>query len=159
MAPGQANPSATAAQKLIESCPTWTGTGQNDTQRKAAIMRHLQDLRQFNLPTLREGLRRFVEEREITRTYDLDAMCKLFLLNRYVFDVPQWVPREQSVAFGAWMGIPEEDSRINVLWPLAVNGAGHLELAGRNIGYLGADFRALDEFDYFAKQYGPREKY
>jgi hypothetical protein len=78
------------------------------------------------------------------------------VLNRYIFAVPDQVPRG-SPRFGSFFGIPYDDQYVNELWPLSVDAAGKLELTGTFAGYYGAGYLALEEFDYFRDTFGARK--
>lgn len=144
------------AVQIIEACPSWIALDPGDYAAKQKILNSLRSLNAFDRYTLRRAIDQF---RENTRIYDVDAMAKLFLLNRYLFAVPEWVQRENAVHFGGWTGIPNDNGRVNELWPLQLAENGQWELVvGRSLGYMGAAFDATGEFDYFLRIYGRRRR-
>jgi len=115
-------------------------------------MLSLDALSRYDTPSLREAFAEYLSE----STDQMAHEQQLFLANRYLFNVPEWVNEERSLGFGGWLGIPREDKRVNLLWPLHRDSSGRLQLLGRSIGYLGPPFLAIDEFDYLEKEYGRR---
>jgi hypothetical protein len=80
---------------------------------------------------------------------------KLMLTHRYIFAVPARVRPEDVRFFGGW-GRTGSESTLNLLWPFEEKQDGSLHLRWLPSGYLGPDYRALDEFDYFSKRFGRR---
>ena len=85
--------------------------------------------------------------------------CRVFVLNRYYANVPEWESLDNLEGFGGWLGIPRIKGKVNMLFPLAINEAGDFYLAGRlgKNGFMGPAYRGLDEFDYLIKKYGVRK--
>ena len=105
---------------------------------------------------LRDALERYVSKRQAEDNYSIGEMGKLFILNRYLFNVPSSSELKQASFFGAWYGVPENERYVNLLWPLKIENNGKLTLVGEFSGYFGPDFRAVEEFDYFHRRFGCR---
>ena len=86
-----------------------------------------------------------------------DVWCKIFVLNRYYANVPEWESLDNLEGFGGWLGIPRTKGKVNMLFPLAISESGNFYLAGRLYGFMGPDYRGLEEFDYLIKKYGVRK--
>jgi hypothetical protein len=98
-----------------------------------------------------------VETAKEQNRYDTAAMSRIYVLNRYVFAVPRRRPLG-SRRFGSFMGIPHDERSVDEWWPLARDARGRWKLTGRFEGYAGEDYQALEEFDYFRREFGPRKK-
>ena len=138
----------------MELCPQWNHIEPGD-DRKAQmdLFECLDKLNEFDSPTLRCAIKQFLLSHE-----NIDGWSKLFIVNRYVCDVPEWVPLAQGSSFSGFMGFPIEDGRVGLLWPLGKSASGRIVLIGHTAGYLGPSFLAVDEFDAFLKSYGRRAK-
>jgi hypothetical protein len=117
-------------------------------------MLSLEALSRYDTPTIRAAFAQFSSESRDGHADDE----KLFLANRYLFNVPEWVSAERALGFGGWFGIPQSEKGVNLLWPLHREPSGRLRLVGRQIGYLGPPFAAMDELDYLEKEYGRRPR-
>jgi hypothetical protein len=148
--------SVAAAINELERCPVWRGHEGTNITRKAAVLSSLSDLAQFDVAILRMAIARYVAHLKVSGAYDVDAMTKLFLLNRYILCVPKSITREEAGTFGGWVGIPRSGEYINALWPFEIDGRDTLDLGSFNVGYLGDQYLAVDEFDHFYRNYGLR---
>lgn len=137
--------------QLINGCPEWTEIEQGDTQKPRQIMRMLKGLSRFDTKTLRGAI-----SQKIETNYQFEDFAKLYLINRFIFAVPEWVEATNYVTFAGWFGIPKEEGKIDLLYPFEQTSDGGLKLVGRHIGYLGPPYPALMEFDYLSKKYGRR---
>jgi len=100
---------------------------------------------------LREAFAEYLSE----STDQMAHEQQLFLANRYLFNVPEWVNEERSLGFGGWLGIPRETSVLiysghytRQLWSSPASGQKHR--------LSRPPFLAIDEFDYLEKEYGRR---
>jgi hypothetical protein len=82
---------------------------------------------------------------------------RVFILNRYLFQVPENSPIDEHL-FGGWAGTPIENGMVNRLWPFSYDSQNRLQLVGEFEGGYGNGYRGLDEFDYFHKKFGLRRK-
>ena len=141
----------------IERCPAWSRHTSNDLVVRQAILNHLRTISQAESDDIRSAIELFIAAREKAGSYGVDEMSKLFVLNRYLFDVPVSADPEGAKYFGGWVGVPCDKNHVDLLWPLSLNDKGDLVLKNGFRGYLGDDYVAMDEFDWFTKKYGRRK--
>lgn len=137
--------------RILESCPAWSSANAN----KREIIASLQRLSTNQTSVLRSGIEQFVAKCQSENAYDVGNMSKLFVLNRFVFSVPER-DRYDGPFFGGWEGIPHDQKEMRILWPLSHAKDGQLQLTGTFAGYSGHLYLAVQEFDYFLKKYGRR---
>lgn len=147
----------------LEKCPAWTNMEIEDTAEKESLLECLDELSTYETSILRKAIEQFIsEERRREKDSSIDVvdvfndLSKLFVLNRYIFDVPAKSSRQDSRSFGGFWGVPGDDKEVNRLWPLGTTPDGELDLVGECQGYTGPPFRALAEFDYFNERFGRR---
>jgi len=137
-------PGTKKIKAALEACPNWTDLPAKDSQTNypfslftpnstKQIMRTMEDLALNDLNSLGEVLKEYVEDKRKMDPHAFDIPEKLYLINRYVFDVPA----EQ-------------------VWPLSYSRDGKLELTGEFDYWLGPRIDPVDEFYYFWKLYGRR---
>lgn len=111
-----------------------------------------------NSLSVKEALDRYKSSEGIA-SYNLSQpspdVSRIFLLNRFMFNVPSEVMMPVPV-FGGWEGVPHRDGKINLLWPFSIAADGSIELTGKPIMYVGQRYDAIGEFDYFYHAYGKR---
>jgi hypothetical protein len=144
-------PGRDEAIQLLRTCPAWSDAKANRNQIVVCLRR----LSQCDSAILRAVTKAFVAECRANGTYTIAAMSKLFVLNRFVFNVPEHA-KFSGPFFGGWEGVPHDEREMNVMWPLSHGKDGQLELSGAYGGYSGERFRALEEFDFFLRKYGRR---
>jgi hypothetical protein len=145
--------SVVAATRIINRYPSWRDFETDESVTTAKILDSLEELRSFDPTTIRCA---FLQIRDKGNNHGVDTAFKLRAINRFIFNVPEWVNRGDASHFGGWVGIPEKDGQVNELWPLKWANNGGLALAGSNFGYWGPDFDAVGEFDWFKVRYGFR---
>jgi hypothetical protein len=126
------------ATKLIEACPAWTQIESGDIKKTHSILEILGKLSQYQTSTLRRAIKQFIDTRTL---WEFNDFAKIFMINRYIFNVPQWVNSEDNIQFGGWIGIGEKNGKIDMLFPFERKPSGKLELVGRHIGYNGPPSR------------------
>jgi hypothetical protein len=141
--------------RTLETCPAWTSAS-DDLSRKRILV-CLESISKNDLNVVRMAMERYIRIKMKRNSYDVDSMSRLYLLNRYIFDVPEKAEFSRPT-FGGWMGVPHSSQEINLLWPLSFDRNGKLALTGRFAGYLGDDYLALEEFDHFQQTYGERRR-
>jgi hypothetical protein len=137
---------------LVNRCPDWTTIG-DDEQRRHQLMTTLDDVSKNDIDDLRSVMAHYQRCPEDNEA----AVSTLFLLNRYLFAVPEIAPIS-SPCFGGWLGVPHDSTHVNLLWPFSFDTNGHLVLSASYRGYNGRPYRALDEFNYFQKAFGLRKR-
>jgi len=148
--------SADTVAREIERCPPWSELREGDDATRQQIMKCLEQTANYDLVIIRQAMEKYVSIKRSEKAFDVSAMSRLYVLNRYVFDVPEKASFERST-FGGWMGVPHDSSSINLLWPFTVDERGKLTLTGQFSGYSGDDYLALQEFDYFKEKYRVRK--
>ena len=150
--PGMRRDSVSDVVSALESCPAWSDPKASGD----AILATLGELSGLSTSVLRAGIERFVTRYRSRNDYDVNNMAKLFVLNRFVFAVP-----EKEIYggpfFGGWQGVPHDQQQMNPMWPLAFAKNGKLQLVGKYSGYSGHPYLAVQEFDHFLVKYGRRQ--
>ena len=150
------NDDADAAAEAIRSCRRWTDVSIGDDAGLVAVE---QDVRGVvagrDVATILEGMGRAVEQDAESAGPNVGLMGTLYVLNRLLFDVPEWVPAGQP-RFAAFTGIPQRDGELGELWPWAPAGKDALRLRGHFRGYVGEAYQALREAEAFQRRYGQR---
>jgi hypothetical protein len=83
---------------------------------------------------------------------------RLFLLSRFVFDLPARAPAEQRRVFKGWTNWPAPDSQgmVNLGWPIDF-GPGGPSLLAAYTGSEGPRYGALEEFRYLREHFALRD--
>jgi hypothetical protein len=155
--PGDVSPSAIQeALTAISDCPAWSELQPGDAVTQRRIMACLTALRGYDLAVLGAAIGTYVTKLKREERYTVAAMSRLYVLNRYLFDVPERVP-VGTRGFAGFKGVPSDAGGIDELWPFSRTPHGGLVLTGQFKGYNGEDYLAVEEFDYFRHQYGLRK--
>src|SRR5262249_55725407 len=137
----------------ILDCPVWNEYDENDLKKKESqIMKCLAKVADNDIVLIRSAVDLVFKKHD--RDSSVDA--QVFLLNWYLFQVPEKSPIE-DVLFGGWVGREVSQGKVNRLWPFSYDIQGGLRLTGSFQGYFGNGYRGLDEFDYFQKKFGLRK--
>lgn len=137
----------------IMACPAWSEASKRDIKTKENILQCLELISRNNNNVIRKA----IESLFLKYPNDTSVWSRIFLLNRYIFQVPTDSPIDDNL-FGGWVGIPIHNQKVNRLWPFSVDNNNNLILVGVFEGYFGNGYRGLDEFDYFLRKYGIRKK-
>jgi len=146
--PARSFPSNPVA-KSIRAMPAWAPA---QVGSLAGIQKGLAPLKKFPLSAIRKGIEVYVAYNVANEHYGVEEMARLYLLNRYVLDLPERVPEDEDISFGGWIIPPDETATS--LWPFSIRN-GRLQLTQKFRGYAGAPYDALGEFDHFVG-YGSR---
>lgn len=141
---------------LLEASPAWSNILANDNQSQKIVIEYLERISQYDLAIIRVAIEQYINHKMATKSYGVSSMSRLYVLNRYLFDLPTDYPFDRST-FGGWIGVPEGNGRINLLWPFSYDSQGQLVLTGRFGGYNGHDYLATQEFDYFQQTFPTRK--
>lgn len=143
--------------RMIAEIPAWTTA---TTESLPIIEEHLAALRGVPLAEVRAGIAEYQNAAIGSRAYDLDAMSRPFLVNRYVLDIPRrGIPSDVrdtagARAFGSWLR--PDAAEDSALWPFEQDRlSDDVRLRHTFFGYAGAPFDALREFDAYV-YCGPR---
>ena|ERR1041384_3360545 len=143
--------------ELIESSPEWSEIPADDEASRSKIIEKMRGVAKYDLDTIRSAIEQYLSKKEQSEGgNDVASMSRLYVLNRYLFDVPDKVPMGER-RFGSFFGIPHDSQSVNEMWPLSVDDKGKLALTGSFKGYFGEEYLPLQEFDYFKEKYGPRK--
>lgn len=144
---------------LLEQCPDWQTVGADDARTRKQIMACVEKISQYPLESIREAMEEYITELDESGEPSI-RVGKLCVVNKYVFNVPQGVPRGAGRLFGGWLTadmVSNADREYDdMLWPLSVGPVGDLVLSGVPLAYNGPPYFALAAFDYYEKEYGRR---
>jgi hypothetical protein len=148
----------------LEACPAWSetypggATYPDNGKARKQIVKLLEEIRQYPLDVVRAGIKQYVSKKQESATgYDVAEMSRLYLLNKYIFVIPEKVPFGLARFFGGWSGIPHGSEGTELLWPFSKNPDGTLSLTGDFGGYNGPKYAAIDAFDYYREVFGKRK--
>lgn len=112
------------------------------------ILDTLRQISAFDLKAIRQGIVAYAQTSPYVR-HDLECF-KVFVLNRYVFDLPKSRRRGDFAFF-----YPRKDKDSARYWPWKINGE-HLELVGA-YEQSARVFKPMADFDALALQYPRRQ--
>jgi hypothetical protein len=136
--------------KSIHGTPPWSRIGPRQRRPRQDVETTMRRLARAGLGDLREAVAQYDEfaaDRE-----GLAAMSRLFVLNRYVFRLPDRLPLGELPFFGGWDGVLADEETLAPLWPWTLRD-GQKRLTGTFRGYAGDRYLALAEFDYFTERF------
>ena len=149
---------ARRAAALLTAMPSWSEIGLGDRNARRAIERTAADIGRIDLGAVRSAIRSYLQRECLTDGGPgIGALSRIFVLNRYLFDVPARVPLGKIRIFGGWHGNRSGRAAISPLWPWKT-ARGQPRLAGTFKGYSGPPYLALAEFDYFRRAYPRRRR-
>lgn len=158
--PEQTSPehSVNEVVRLLKTCPSWLLLAKGDQKAKRDIIDHLEKIARHDPITIRQAVVRYTSALWSRQEYNAASASAVFLLNRFIFNAPEKEPLTSSETplFGGWAGTPKPDRAVNRLWPFTYDSEGTLQLTGRSGGYSGPPYRGIEEFDYFARNFGLR---
>jgi hypothetical protein len=139
---------------VLESCPAWSALDRDDIAGRRRVLECLRPFQRADTALVRQVLQQFESKH---RDDPSDEVFKLFVLNRYLFNVPPRVSAGDAKFFDAWR-VTRYDGKggADLLWPLSIDESGRLVLTAAAGGYSGPPYRALAEFDYFCQRFGRR---
>jgi hypothetical protein len=143
-------------EQMLNEMPSWSEiTGENKAL-SANLLPYLQNIAGHKTEHIQQAVTRYVEQSEASSSgYNIAAMSRLYVLNRFIFQVPEWIESGKP-RFAAFRGIPQKGNLINELWPFSFSASGELSITGIYGGYSGESFQALKEFISFNNLYGRR---
>jgi len=137
--------------------PVWTLVAREDEEQINRIMFTLEKIRAYPLDTIRTAMKDFMKYNQSDGDED-----KLYLINKYLFDLPEKFPREEARFFRGYftrslLEPPEKPSDpVNLMWPFSRGPDGMLRLTEFPFGGAGPPYLAVDAFDYYREKFGPR---
>lgn len=148
----------------LETCPAWSEIYPSsemypdNAKARKQIVKLLEEIRQYPLDIVRTGIAEYVSKKQNSATgYNVAEMSRLYLLNKYIFAIPEKVPFGLLRFLGGWLGTPYDSEGRDVLWPFSKSSDGTLLLTGDFGGYKGPKYAAIDAFDYYHRVFGKRK--
>ena len=142
-------------EEIIRLCPLWTELAVDDKLQRNKMTKELKRLQQYDLRTIRDGMASYIKKANYS-SYTVKQMGQLFVLNRFLFAVPDELPLGSIPFFGGW-DVPVNGGMVNSSWPWSFNQRTQkICLTGLFSGYSGDQFLALEEFDYLRARFGRR---
>ena len=140
---------------ILREMPSWADVSHPDKDLKPEIMADMRRIATHSIEAIKAAIQAYVDQSyAAAEGYTTMDMGKLFVLNRFLFNVPLYVSPDRP-GFGGFLGVPVEEGRVNKLWPLAQEND-ELTLKDDYKGYAGESYPALKEFEFFYAQYGIR---
>lgn len=137
----------------LENSPAWSDLeGEGDATKLLVACETIAD---YDTAKIRSAVQTLMRDRSGTTGDYISKISRLYVLNRFLFDVPEFISNDEYEVFGYWNS-PTRGDIVNVLWPLSVDSDGSLALTGRHGAFFGPGYDALGEFDYFHKRFGRR---
>jgi hypothetical protein len=159
------NVSESAAARIeitLKNCPSWEDIKGVHDPRIPRILIAFKEISKYKTQTIERGILRYLYSSSPKGGRHLlgniPDTSKLFVLNRYLFEVPRWCKLADTQLFGGWIGTPSNGSSIDMMWPLRKTESGSICLVGTFSGYNGEDYDALSEFSYFKCQFPRRHQ-
>jgi hypothetical protein len=147
---------------LIASMPDWPFTpvvaNKDRTERAEASARQIEaiahSIASYDDREIREAFRR------VAAKGGGGSSQRLFILNQFLFAIPEDVPRESPVRnylLAGYLALPESAASSNS-WPWTRDEEGNWKFSIRAHGIqrMGPPYPALDIFDGFSKEFGRR---
>jgi hypothetical protein len=143
---------------LIAAMPAWADVRPRDAAGLAAVQAAVQALAALSAQQVLAGAQAYAQsfEEAGAAPYGVSAMSRLFVLNRWLFDLPASVPAGQA-GYGGFLGKPVVNGQLQLRWPWAAGADGRLELTGYFAGYAGESFDGVAEAGDWLGRYGLRE--
>jgi hypothetical protein len=146
---------------MIERLPVWTTASEHDRSLDGAILKAMAKLDAIDTNTIDAAIRLFwgrycmpTSKGTNIRAWN-DGKAKIYLLNRYLFDVPEWV-KGSVIDWGGEFMPPYSESGIPMLWPLKRSTDGRLEIAHYiPTEYVGGSYDGVRDW-IFIKEHYPR---
>jgi hypothetical protein len=140
----------------LDAMPSWYAVDPNTPETRTAIKNKCEAIRvHYSHSIIREAIVRVL--RTADPTTETAMASKVFVLNRFLFEVPEDADAATIRHFGGWVGVPVKNGRVDMLWPWCQDSNG-LELKGSFQGYFGEGYDGVGEFDYFSAHYDGRKK-
>jgi hypothetical protein len=138
--------------------PSWSEIRSNDLEALRVIEESMSAFSRTDLRVMRRAIVSYLEWVDtLPADAEFSALSKLYVLYRYVFDLPTRLPLGSIRFFGGWHGIFSGPQVVNAIWPWKIVG-GKKRLRGTFAGYTGHPYLAMAEFDYFQQTFGAKGK-
>jgi len=154
---------------ILQTCPMWTdfqvSRTPDDVAKQHQIILSMTRIARFPSGVIFISIKHYLAG---NRPWDPNPPSKIYLLNRFLFDVPAYTTIDNFpgyASFGSLVGPRPNNGRYDLRWPLRWNAAGQpvISSTGRwNLsGMSGPSVQGyieLTEFEYFRDHYKRRVK-
>jgi len=159
-----------AILQILKDCPSPEGLRIPDTREGIAAKHRILDAMKrisvFRTDIVATAVKQYIAHSD-GEYYSSEDLDKVYLLNRFLFQVPERVKRSEiSNTFNyVIVGAPHDHGEINLMWPLRWGSDGHLELTDHgeqesfDTPFSIKGSYLWDEFKYFRNHYSRRTKY
>jgi len=138
---------------ILESSPAWEEVTAEDSSQAERVSSRLRKISLYDTASIRAAISSYIQNHKKLKTYSPSIYGRIYLLNRFVFAVPDRKPKDDDLYFASAMWRNSE----SYLWPFSLDQAGVISLVGQYPGFLGEGYGALEEFDYFNERFGRRK--
>lgn len=145
-----------AILRLLQKSPSWAKQPAPTEQDLVEIIENLEAISKYPTKDIVNAVRIFEENMNASDMGYVERAAKIFLLNRYIFNVPQQVKKRETRFFGGWFGVPQNGDEIDMMWPLASTPDGKVKIVGEYRGYGGDAYMMTRECEHCNKKYGRR---
>jgi hypothetical protein len=146
---------------LMTSTSAWVMINADDDALREQIDDAYSEIAHYDDATIRAAMEMYVQCCHGVRVCDsvhVFSIYNMMVLNRFVFNVPNCISREnfEKLPFYFGKGGPEVDIGINLLWPLVLKENGKVALKAMFYANGGPEPDPLEEFDVFENAFGRR---
>jgi hypothetical protein len=147
--------------KLLISAPVWDMIDKNDDAARDKITTIFTMIAHYDTASIRAAAERYVQYNRQGPECpfgDQISIFNLMALNRFVFNVPEFITEEEFSAFSSYlkMYMPREGNKVWILWPLSKTSDGKVKLTALFCANSGPLPDPLTEFDRFEAKFGRR---
>ncbi|MGC4043614.1 MAG: hypothetical protein QM758_07390 [Armatimonas sp.] len=151
---------------IIERCPSWADAAfhiRRDDAKKKQILNNLLAISKYPITDIEKAIIEYIKKKDLPgggnlSNYSVSEMAKIFILNRYLFNVPETIPMKKHNNFLGFYGMPYNDQTIGLMWPLGFDKKGDLIILDAACFYNGPRYMGIEEFRYFKSLYGLRKR-
>jgi hypothetical protein len=143
---------------IDDAIPAWTdGYGPAESGQLHAVA---SELAQVPTGQLQASLDQYAQVFAGSET-EVEAMSKVYLLLRALYNLPENIDRNQVKVFGGWIhpSIDNPSTGFNLSWPVSANNfdpSAPIQVTGIFGGYFGKAYDAPGELNYFDSNFPRR---
>jgi hypothetical protein len=140
--------------RQLRGMPAWSALGPSQVEERAHVVCVVERLARYDLAVLRDAVVQYSGEMfasEGSMFWEIED--RLYTLNKYMFDLPEWAPIGTVQDFGGYPRQPYRSGMENTMWPLSCGPDGEVLLTGVSVGdYSGPVYDAVRAFDYYRER-------
>jgi hypothetical protein len=155
-------PDVLSVVAAIERLPVWTTASAHNRSAEGAILTAMAKLNSVDTDTIGAAVVIFWERYCMPTSKNTsirewnDGKAKIYLLNRYLFDVPEWV-KDSVIDWGGEFMPPCSELGVPMLWPLVRSSNGKLKIAEyESTEYVGGSYDGLRDWCFIKDNYPRR---